>query len=46
MEILLRVAYSSVVLLVFPFAALYSVASAFVGAVEGAAQLIWDCWTS
>jgi hypothetical protein len=41
-----RLAYTLGVLLVFPFAALYSVASAFVGAVEGAGQLIWDCWTS
>ncbi len=40
----LKLAYSAGVLVILPFTALYGAVTAFVGAVEGALLLLWDCW--
>ncbi len=44
MPILLRLGYSLGVVITIPFVTLYSAATGFLGALEGACQLIWDAW--
>ncbi len=43
-DVILKLAYTALVLFIIPFVAAWGAFWAAVGAVEGALQLIWDAW--